>query len=690
MKNLKQKIILCACVIMTGFIAACSNPYMEHAGGDKAGNGNLLISIAGGNGRTILPIIDGFSRYELEIAKNGTNIGVPQDLSGITGSGVNISLPAGEYTVTVKAYRGDLLAAQGNKTVTVKAGSNTAIAIELKPFIGAEKGFFNYNITLPPEAVTAALNLKSKDGSFDQTFDLIANSASSAPIELPAGYYEMIISLAKSDDKTGDYHVVHIYSGMETGAVLDLSNAFAAINLETLAILIKHAEKELTRIGTDGDITISDDGADVWMGSFWVTQAAVDALKAALADAKNIMENPPNKQGPVNQARIALEAALFTPQYGTKFDDGDWKGLLGDVETLVKLTINSSASAWTLSIPLLNDQTVTGAYTVSDRKVIFMKDGAVYANGTPSADTLTLNLSAAILGADTLALTKGTPAPKDEIEYLFSGIWMNTSLTAPVITYISADKWTFSLPYNGEKVNGTFMTYDRKAAFYTADGAIFAVAKVAAEQPELTGNTLTIYPLTNGKADGSYTVTLNPYPIPFMGNWNGGETIGGTLYVSSTTWTLEDESGVLSEGEYVWNGNEAYFISNGAHYATGTINDGNDILTVVTVNGVKQEFTLITSPFIGAWKGTVMLIVTVNAAVTGNTYAITSIAGNTNGQYTWRTENGTTTAHFYSNGYSYGIATLAVSSGKTTISVDLDEPISAMGITIKNLTLTKQ
>jgi hypothetical protein len=299
------------------------------------------------------------------------------------------------------------------------------------------------------------------------------------------------------------------------------------------------------------------------------------------------------------------------------------------------------------------------------------------------------------LGVKAVTLTQGTAAaPAADIEYLYSGIW--TDKDAPAITYISSDKWTFSLPYEGEKANGTFRVYDRKAAFYKTDGTFFAVGKVATEQAELTGNTLTIYPVTGG----SFALTLNPYPNPYIGNWQGGgatiggDTIGGTLYVSITTWTLEDAGSVLAEGEYIWDGNEAYFISNGVRFAIGTLNEAKNALTVAVNNsapvfgGLEQEFTLIPSPFIGKWKGTVLIFVTVNADVTGNTYAITSSAGNTNGQYIWRTggTTATTKADFYSNGYHYGVATFNNTAG-TQIKVVTDEAI-ALGIT--TITMNKQ
>jgi len=877
MKNLKQNIILCIGIILTGLIAACSNPYtVETVKGpaisNVGGTGNVLIRIADSNNRTILPAADGFSRYELEVAaQNGTPIAVPQDLSGITGSGVSMTLAEGTYTITVKAYRGDNLAAKGSKTEALVAGSTISIAIELKPFISSEvNGFFSYDITLPTETVSATLQLKSIGGSYDQSFNLKTNHASSAPIELAAGYYEIIITLTNNDDETGDYHVVHIYSGMETKAQLNLAGAFALINLDALEEAITAAENALAR----QDVILSDDGEDVLVGKLWTSQAAIDALNTALTAAKDIVENPPDRQKPVNQAQMALQSALttfgphngkkdvaplqqliagaesakaniltsddgtdirivdywvtgsvmnalntalaaaqaivadpsskqpavvtaqqtlqaaldaFVPQLGTKdlralsaliaevetelasanisvdgsdvsivslwvaqdavdalaavleeaeaivnnnaskqpavvavqqaleaalatFKsksqsgtkfDGAWSGRISNVETPVTFTFNSASNGWTLSVPLLNT-TVNGTYTVSNGTIALTESGDFAAGALPSvtSPTLTLNLTNAILGVTTVTLTEGTITPAADIEYLYSGIWTDTTGAIPALTYISSSQWTFSLPYSNEKVNGSFRVYDRKAAFVKTDGTVFAVAKLATEEAGFTGNILYYYPL----GGGSYTLKLNPYPNPFINNWQGGDTISGTLYAEITTWSLGDVS-----GEYIWDGdNTVYFISNGTRYATGSLNGDKKELTFTTTAGDTQVFTLIASPFIGNWKGAINITVIlfpvkvadVTAAVTSNAYDIyaamtsTAIAAGlsdmqTNGQYYWKTVGSTRTAYFFSNGYPYGTA--ALSTNNNTITVTLSEPLSnPIGADIKTITLTRQ
>jgi len=694
MKNLKQKIILCVGIILTGLIVACSNPFIEPAAYDED-TGNVIIRIAGSNERTILPEAPVFSRYELKVTGTGAPA-APSDLSGLTGNGVSITLPAGTYTVTVKAYRlvsgTNYIAAQGSKSVTVNAGpEKTAVVIDLKPLnplTDQGDGFFSYNITLPsgdkvPD--TATLNLKSTLLNYDQTFNLKTSAASSAPIKLQAGYYEMFISLKRSTTTAGEYAAVHIYSGMETKAVLDLKNGFATINLDTLQKVIDDVKKELA------SMKVSTNGADVLVGTLWVTQNAVNILNTALSEAQALITSPPDKQAPVNTARQNLETALATfkssAKQGTKFENATWTGLMTEVATPVTVT-TSNNNVCVISIPLAGYTNSSGGYQVAgDGKVTFSVQGATLATGTVSGNNLTLSFPKAILGVSQVTLTKGTPAtPKSDIEYLYSGIWSNS--TQPALTYISGENWAFSIP-GGTKAEGAVIrVYDRKAAFYKKDGTCFAVGKVAIEQAERVGNSLTIYPLTGG----SHTLNFNPFPNPFVGNWQGGSTINGTLYAKITTWTLETASGAITaQGEYVWSGDTVYLINtNGTRYATGTINSAKTSLTVVTTSGQTQVFTLIDSPFKGTWKATLMVVATITAAVTTNTFDISANVADVtaNGQYTWRNENGVRKGYFYLNGHSYGSGVM--NSSGNEITVTLDEPIDAPVVgTIKSLTLKK-
>jgi len=822
MKNLKRNIILCAGIILTGLIAACSNPFTEPAE-YNAGTGNVLISIAGGNGRTILPAATEFSRYELEVTGTGNKPTVPADLSGITGNGVSITLLAGEYTITVKAYRKsgnkEYLVAQGSKTVTVSSG-HTAVVIDLKPFIGEEKGFFSYSITLPNDASVATLNLVAVDGSYDKEFDLLDSAASSAPIELSAGYYELYISLTKDTVDGGEYAVVHIYSGMETRAVIDLNNAFALINLETLTELVEQARAKLA------EMEISDDGTDVLTSLQWVTQEAVNALNTALDKAQDVIDNPPKKQRPVNEARVAFEEALalfeagikdgtkdlagllqaiedaktvlanlkistngadvsiglqwvpqasidaltnaksdaqdvaddssskqpkvleaiqaieealaaLTPKYGTQFANQSWTTTIAPVAAaphiITPVTLNiTSATVWTLAIPLAEIELTNGSganaqsYSKENGVITFKKGTTAapttYATATLSRDgeELTVNFTLptavarrSILGNNTtLVLRKGTAAASSGGS-VFSGVWTDPEGAPPRLSYISSDKWTFALPFDGaegSKVNGKFGTFNRKAGFFKDDGTFYGVGEAEIESSDKVGNKLWVYPVEGGKFFGGY---LQEYLTPFFGTWASGdatansaagvEPITGTLYMNIPFWSIEDSAGtVLVKGHYYWeSGNDVKLVSNGKWFGTGTINAEKTVITIKVTDtgsayaGLEQEFIVpTTNPFVGKWKGSIMVIVTVNATVTNNVYNIDAgSAGSGEGQYYWKVDNGVRRAYFFTNGYSYGVASMTETGNNAgkQLTVALADPISVAGLTtISSMTLTKQ
>jgi len=307
---------------------------------------------------------------------------------------------------------------------------------------------------------------------------------------------------------------------------------------------------------------------------------------------------------------------------------------------------------------------------------------------------LTLNFTNPIFGfADsaqdvkTVTLTaEPLPEPKEDIEYLFSGIWMDTDMNNPKIACLSGNNWSFSLPKVDKKEVGKFYRYDRKAAFFNADGTFYGKGDVLTEEAELVGNTVNITPLSGTP----YELTLNPNTNPYIENWLGGDNIEGSLYIRITDWSLESSDGnIVAEGEYLWkDGDKAYFInkSDGTLFATATLSEGKDVLTF-TASGVEQEFTLIPNPFIGHWRGNAFIIVQVNAYVTGNVYSIRSVAGDMDGQYFWRNVGGVNTAYFYSNGHSYG---RAVFRSATQIRVNTDEPIGYGALSTSQIDMNRQ
>jgi len=240
-------LVLCVSLIVLFIFATCGDSVSNLLIESKSDSKEVLIRLAGSNGRTILPSAPVFSEFEL-ILQNGDLIETP-DASDIDGAGVIVNLSEGTWTITLKGYQiikeESILAAQGKEILEITSDEESYnVSIELEPIAiedGVDDGLFSFNITLPTGLASAVLNIDN------HSFNLLDNNTDS--ILLAPGYYDMSIILKKGNQEAGKFEAVHIYSGLESLAELDLSN-------------IKFAEKVyLTgklggiRIGT---ITITD------------------------------------------------------------------------------------------------------------------------------------------------------------------------------------------------------------------------------------------------------------------------------------------------------------------------------------------------------------------------------------------------------------------------------------------------
>jgi hypothetical protein len=220
---------------------ACDNPILGTDGGNPAGN--VIIKIAGSNGRTVLPTAPVYSKFELTLQKEGDEPIEVADTSGIgNDAGVAVNLTEGNWTITLNAYQdvlqdgGHVLAAKGSAEVEVAKGERTkTVQITLNPLAigetGGGLGVFSYTITLPPDAATATLSLKHSNGGAVEghdDIDLTIGDNLSGRIGLPAGYYDLSVIVTKGGQSAGTFESVHVYSGLESPLTLNLSGvAFA-------------------------------------------------------------------------------------------------------------------------------------------------------------------------------------------------------------------------------------------------------------------------------------------------------------------------------------------------------------------------------------------------------------------------------------------------------------------------------
>ncbi|MCL2211894.1 MAG: hypothetical protein FWB95_08235 [Treponema sp.] len=218
---MKKAFILVACFIILALAVSCDGPLMESITGLKSADSSVLIRLAGTDGRTVMPVEPQFSSFELTLI-NGDNELTP-DASDINGAGVTVNVTEGTWTIILKGYQiingKSLLAAQGHETLNVTADRNKyTVSITLEPIAidgSVDNGLFSFNITLPEGVDSAILNIDC------ESFDLL-NSVTGS-ISLAPGYYDLSVFLAKNGQSAGIFESVHIYSGLESPANLDLS-----------------------------------------------------------------------------------------------------------------------------------------------------------------------------------------------------------------------------------------------------------------------------------------------------------------------------------------------------------------------------------------------------------------------------------------------------------------------------------
>ncbi|MCL2211893.1 MAG: hypothetical protein FWB95_08230, partial [Treponema sp.] len=197
--------------------------------GSGSSSSSVLIRLAGSNGRTVMPAEPVFSRYELSIQK-GAEV-ITADADRVTGEGVTVVLSEGTWMITLNAYQNingkNYLAAKGTYQLSVNSSQTSyTVVMELNPIAiedaAVDNGIFSFNFTIPFDAGTAVLSLKNNNGNLIEEINLISTGSGSK--ELAPGYYDMSVILTRDDQYAGMFESVHIYSGLESPAVFNISD----------------------------------------------------------------------------------------------------------------------------------------------------------------------------------------------------------------------------------------------------------------------------------------------------------------------------------------------------------------------------------------------------------------------------------------------------------------------------------
>ena len=224
----KMKKVFTGLILLTILFlsAGCDNdtlnlPQMTEPASDM---GRLTVELDGTDGRTLLPETPVFSRYALTFRY--MDGGISEINRTADSLPFSIELLPGNWRVSVTGYvyiedvegilDGDYPVASGEETVTIEAGVNTPVSVDLYRENTGVQGIFQYDIGLP-DSVSGGATLKilQTDKTVITTKDLL--EAASGSIALDEGYYlvQVRVVTGRVRSKT---ELIHIYSGHTTVA----------------------------------------------------------------------------------------------------------------------------------------------------------------------------------------------------------------------------------------------------------------------------------------------------------------------------------------------------------------------------------------------------------------------------------------------------------------------------------------
>jgi len=231
-------------IALAGLILACEAPFNMAPETEGNTETKVVISVNKGDGRTVRPSVPVFTRYKLILQKEGGAPIVTENALGLLGDTdtETVYLSNGNWTITIEAFRmlalgntttlTEVMAARGSKTVPV-AGNEVIEAIldlYVLPIEGGGKGVMSWDITLPtltPALTTATITLKQGTTTVMNETSLLG-TGNKGRISLDPGYYDLFIFLIRGEGNSsvsrGEYHAVQIYSGLESPAVINLSD----------------------------------------------------------------------------------------------------------------------------------------------------------------------------------------------------------------------------------------------------------------------------------------------------------------------------------------------------------------------------------------------------------------------------------------------------------------------------------
>jgi hypothetical protein len=204
-------------------LAGCTDMLNSPESAAPGSNGNVAIQIShgeAGTARTLMPEFTGLT-YELTFA------GPTGERHGTETVSVNtpteITLAQGQWTITATAKEGSRPTAQGSWTGTVGSGT-TPVSIQLRPISGGI-GVLSYKVTFPSGVTSSTLTLTANGSTVGTPVSNLTSGAEATIPNLPAGAYLLNISLVNGGVTISRIESAHIYAGLTTSAVYEITGA---------------------------------------------------------------------------------------------------------------------------------------------------------------------------------------------------------------------------------------------------------------------------------------------------------------------------------------------------------------------------------------------------------------------------------------------------------------------------------
>jgi len=195
----------------------------------------------GGNARTVLPSIEGFSKYVISAEPGNGNANAAPESVTIQGDEYegNIALPFGEWKITVTAYVDvegtDYEAAKGSYTLNVNSFSHWITIPINMPVSGPDKkGTFNYKVNFTG-GISTAVKLDTWPGADNKINNSTITNGTEVQAEVESGVYFLTVTAAYNSKTVTRNQIVHIYDKSPTIVEYTFTTADFAEELVTLS-----------------------------------------------------------------------------------------------------------------------------------------------------------------------------------------------------------------------------------------------------------------------------------------------------------------------------------------------------------------------------------------------------------------------------------------------------------------------